>query len=321
ELSDLNAQDSAEESDPKNLESLLEENLREHLNNNSKPRNEHSGRRRLISNLLIVAGLLLIAVPLVMTYINTKRNEAIIDEFMRQSEQAIQEAGMLADENVEDFYVQPGASQNISSEGVTEAAALTGEAITSGTDSGDTSSDNTSKGTTVTNGAVSEAAPTPVPKGSQASSKTPSKPKPPSTSIMSKEEITKRMTGVLIIKKINLRMIIMDGVDKETLRVAAGRMPNTGKLGEIGNCVLAGHRSYTFGKYFNRLDELDVGDEITVQMKDKTLTYKVYKKLIVTPDDFSITNQTDKDKVLTLFTCHPIVVASHRLVIHAKLVE
>lgn len=126
------------------------------------------------------------------------------------------------------------------------------------------------------------------------------------------------MTGVLIIEKINLKMIIMDGVDEETLRVAAGRMPGTGKFDEIGNVVLAGHRSYTFGKYFNRLDELEPGDRIVVQTKDKKLEYEVYRKHVIEPDDLSILEQSETEKILTLFTCHPVVIANKRLVVHAR---
>lgn len=143
-------------------------------------------------------------------------------------------------------------------------------------------------------------------------------PTPEKKSKMSKEEIQKRMIGVLIISKINVKMVIMDGVDDDTLRVAAGRLPDTGNFDEIGNCVLAGHRSYTFGKYLHRLNELKEGDKITVQTKEKTLNYTVYKSLIIEPDDFSIIESNDTEKILTVFTCHPPGIGSHRLVVHAK---
>ncbi len=144
---------------------------------------------------------------------------------------------------------------------------------------------------------------------------------PPNNPTMSKDEIKSRMTGVLMIDKIDLRMVMMDGVDEATLRVAAGRMPETNKPDEVGNCVLAGHRSYTFGKYFNRLDELELGDEIIIKTKDKDLKYEVFKKFIVEPDDFSITDKDGNNKILTLFTCHPVAVATHRLVVQANQIE
>jgi len=134
---------------------------------------------------------------------------------------------------------------------------------------------------------------------------------------MSKEEMLKRTTGILIIPKIDVQMLIMDGVDDDTLRVAVGRLPNTDNFDEVGNCVLAGHRSYTFGKYLNRLNELDIGDKITIRTKNKTLNYTIYATKIIEPDDFSIIEKNGTDKILTVFTCHPPGVGSHRLVVQA----
>lgn len=235
------------------------------------------GARKWISALLIACGLLLILVPFIITQVNTRRSDDIIDQFLREAQQAMADSESIMDEDI----VLPVSDE------VPEPA--------------DT--------------ALPE--PTAEPDPGTASGDTPA-PAPTKKPLMSKEEIQRRMTGVLIIDKIDLRMIIMDGVDEETLRVAAGRMTETGNFDEIGNVVLAGHRSYTFGKYFNRLDELEPGDKIVVQTKTKTLEYEIYKKHIIEPDDLSILKQSDSEKILTLFTCHPVVVASHRLVVHAK---
>lgn len=245
--------------------------------------------RRILSNCLIGIGILLIAVPFIITRINTQRNDDIIDEFLTQAEQAANEAEDISNEVIEP--VEASANQT----DATSTSVETPEA-TPDTEAVDEPSGNADPG--IAANPVSDKKP-----------------------LMSKEEIKKRMTGVIIIEKIDLRMVIMDGVDEETLRVSAGRMPGTSKLDEIGNCVLAGHRSYTFGKYFNRLDELEAGDQVTIKTLDKTLKYEVFKKFIVEPDDFSITDKNDTDKILTLFTCHPVAIATHRLVIQAKQVE
>lgn len=246
----------------------------ENHSNETQKQKDHA--RKWISILLIIVGVLLIMVPLIMTYINSKRNEAIIDQFLKEAQQVSAEDIVVPvlDETPEPEETQM-ESPEPSGEEETEESAQDVESTPSATSA---------------------------------------KKKP----LMSAEEIQRRMTGVLIIKKINLKMIIMDGVDEETLRVAAGRMPETGNFDEIGNVVLAGHRSYTFGKYFNRLDELEPGDKIVVQTKGKTLEYEVYKKHIIEPDDLSILEQGDTEKILTLFTCHPVVIANKRLVIHAR---
>ncbi|NLX64834.1 MAG: sortase [Clostridiaceae bacterium] len=224
----------------------------------------------------------MILVPAVMTYINTKRNNDVIEEFLKQTEEALSAIGNeevedIGDEEVEVFYIPPEL------------------------------------------GGIGETAPTITP-SSEASreDETLESPVPVKKPRMSKEEMLKRTTGILIIPKIDVEMLIMDGVDEDTLRVAVGRLPYTDNLDEVGNCVLAGHRSYTFGKYLNRLNELDIGDKIIVRTKDKTLNYTIYATKIIEPDDFSIIEKNGDDKILTVFTCHPPGVGSHRLVVQAK---
>lgn len=252
-------------------------------NENRKPK---AGARKIIAALLLAIGLIFILVPLVTTHINTRRNEDIIDQFLKEAEMAMSESSDISSDGKTlpepDIQSEPSATKKPTEDVEVEQPDVS------------TNAEDSSGG---------DDAP------SQPSAKKP---------LMSKEEIQKRMTGVLIIEKINLKMIIMDGVDEETLRVAAGRMPGTGKFDEIGNVVLAGHRSYTFGKYFNRLDELEPGDRIVVQTKDKKLEYEVYRKHVIEPDDISILEQSETEKILTLFTCHPVVIANKRLVVHAR---
>ncbi len=241
--------------------------------------------RGVLSIFLFTAGLLLVLIPLIKTYYNTKRNDDVIEEFLRQSEFVVSELESMEIEDVEQFYIP--SVENL----VTEP---------SYDDPDETP------------------AQTETPAHSETASETPSSPQPTKKLKMTKEEMQKRTTGVLIIPKIDVKMLIMDGTDDATLSVAVGRLTYTDNFDEIGNCVLAGHRIYTVGKYLNRLNELEVGDKITVQTKTKTLNYTIYKSHIIEPDDFSILNRNDKDKILTVFTCHPPGVGSHRLVVHAK---
>ena len=88
-------------------------------------------------------------------------------------------------------------------------------------------------------------------------------------------------------------------------------------IGEIGNCVIAGHRNYSFGKYFNRLNEVEIGDNIYVDTKDATYKYEVYDIIVVEPDDLSVLDNTDEE-IITLYTCTPVVIGTHRLVVKAK---
>ncbi|MBN2220847.1 MAG: class D sortase [Vallitaleaceae bacterium] len=123
--------------------------------------------------------------------------------------------------------------------------------------------------------------------------------------------------GVIRIDKIDLVAPIAEGADEDTLRYSIGHMEETAKLGTIGNAVVAGHRSHSFGIYFNRLDEVEVGDEIVVETEYETITYVVYKTLIVKPEDVSVLRNSSKYRVLTLVTCDPVYNPTHRLIVHA----
>lgn len=123
--------------------------------------------------------------------------------------------------------------------------------------------------------------------------------------------------GTIKIDKIDAKIPILDGATKTNLRVGAGQITGTTKLGEVGNAALAAHRSHTYGRMFNRLDEIEVGDKIQVETKDGTFEYTVYKKLVVEPTDLTVLNRNNKDKVLTLITCTPLYTATHRLIVHA----
>lgn len=124
--------------------------------------------------------------------------------------------------------------------------------------------------------------------------------------------------GIIKIDSINAKLPIAEGVDLETLKFAVGHMPGTAGLGSVGNSVLAGHRSYTFGAFFNRLDEVQVGDKVVVEKSDGTeTTYEVYKTFLVDPTDTSVLNTTSDHKVLTLITCHPEINPDSRLIVHA----
>lgn len=126
--------------------------------------------------------------------------------------------------------------------------------------------------------------------------------------------------GIMLIPKINLKVAIGEGVDMETLKYAVGHFPYTAKPGEKGNFCVAGHRSYSYNEYFNRLDEIKIGDEVILRTIKNEYKYKVYEIRIVEPSEVSVLDKT-KDATLTLVTCTPIRVATHRLIIKGRLIE
>ncbi|MDY3367447.1 class D sortase [Zhenhengia yiwuensis] len=127
--------------------------------------------------------------------------------------------------------------------------------------------------------------------------------------------------GIVSIPKIGVDLMFVEGVSKQALKFAVGHMPGTAMPGEVGNCAIAGHRSYTFGEYFNRLDEVEIGDEIQIAIGKENYTYKVYESFLVEPSEVWVTEPIEDKKVVTLITCHPVVKATHRLIVRGELVE
>ncbi len=127
--------------------------------------------------------------------------------------------------------------------------------------------------------------------------------------------------GKIRMSKIDLDLIILEGASDYELGLGAGHIQETAQPGQIGNCVIAGHRNYTFGSMFNRLGEVELEDEVEIEFMGQEYTYKVEDIKIVTPDDLSVLGQNATDKLLTLITCHPIYTGTHRLIITGRLEE
>ena len=125
--------------------------------------------------------------------------------------------------------------------------------------------------------------------------------------------------GILTIERINLRLPVAEGVDYDTLRITVGRVPQTAQIGDIGNAVIAGHRNYTFGQMFNRLEELEIGDSICFQARNgEVMRFVVFEVAEIYPEDQIAFIQPMHKSVITLYTCTPVRVASHRLLVRAK---
>ena len=125
--------------------------------------------------------------------------------------------------------------------------------------------------------------------------------------------------GLLKISKISLEEAIREGSTSSVLSSALGHMEGTALPGEEGNCCIAGHRNYTFGKYFNRLNEMEIGDLIELETYDANYVYEINDIFVVEPTEVSVLDDFE-GKNLTLITCTPLFVGSHRLIIRATLI-
>lgn len=125
--------------------------------------------------------------------------------------------------------------------------------------------------------------------------------------------------GVLTIEKIDLKMPMADGATSANLKVAAGWVRQTAPIGSTGNAVIAGHRNYDYGSHFNRLGEMEVGDEILYTSKEgESMSFRVYEILEILPGDQEAFVQPEDKAMITLLTCTPIRTATHRLLVRAE---
>lgn len=132
-------------------------------------------------------------------------------------------------------------------------------------------------------------------------------------------EVGGKITAILQIDKIDLKLPVLEGATKANMKHAAAHMKETAPIGEIGNAAIAAHRARTAGRLFNRLNEVGKGDTITVLTSGEEYTYVVYDVSVVEPTDVSVLEGNGDDRILTLITCDPLVNPTHRLIIHAKL--
>lgn len=109
--------------------------------------------------------------------------------------------------------------------------------------------------------------------------------------------------AILEIEALGIRYPVMEGATADNLNVGIGHLAETAGIGDVGNCVLAGHNGSRHGEFFTHLSELAVGDTVTVMNAEGTVfTYVVADSYTVGPCENSIKDQGE-EKELTLFTC------------------
>lgn len=128
--------------------------------------------------------------------------------------------------------------------------------------------------------------------------------------------------GYMSIPKINIRLAIYHGTGEDVLQTGIGHMNGT-KLpigGESTHSVLAAHRGLPSARLFTDVDQLERGDRIYIHVLDEILAYEVDQILpMVDKDDMETLQEALKIEegrdLITLFTCTPYGVNSHRLLV------
>ena len=123
--------------------------------------------------------------------------------------------------------------------------------------------------------------------------------------------------GTIELPQIGVTGDIQQGITLTAINRGPGHWPGTAMPGELGNVVIAGHRT-TYSKPFNRLDALQPGDPVVMTTADGRFTYQVRGIVIVPGEAIDIAEQSYAHTA-TLFACHPPGSARQRIVAKLRL--
>lgn len=125
------------------------------------------------------------------------------------------------------------------------------------------------------------------------------------------------MMGYIDIPKISVHLPIYQDTEESALQAGAGFWLGTSLPtgGPSTHCVLTAHNGLVKAKMFTDLDQLEVGDRFTVSILDRDMTYEVDKIQTTLPDNIEPLYITEGMDYVTLYTCVPYGVNTHRLLV------
>ena len=129
--------------------------------------------------------------------------------------------------------------------------------------------------------------------------------------------------GYITIPKIGVELPVYHGTSDGVLQVAAGHLEGSSlPVGGAGtHAVISAHRGLPSAKLFTNLDELEVGDTFTITVLDRVLTYEVDQISIVLPTETDFLQPVEGKDYVTLMTCTPYGINTHRLLVRGKRIE
>ena len=126
--------------------------------------------------------------------------------------------------------------------------------------------------------------------------------------------------AVLEIPKIKLELPVYYGTNNEQISNGVGVMKETSMPfgGENTHSVMTSHRGLPTAKLFTDLPQLEIGDSFFINVADETLAYKVDQIKVIDPDDFSELQIIPGGDYVTLLTCTPYMVNTHRILVRGE---
>ncbi len=129
--------------------------------------------------------------------------------------------------------------------------------------------------------------------------------------------------GTIEIENIGVNLPIYHGTEESVLQVGIGHLEGTSfPTGTpTTHVALSGHRGLPSAKLFTDLDQMIVGDTFLLHIMDQTFAYQVDNINIVLPEETGGLAIEDGKEYVTLVTCTPYGVNTHRLLVRAKRVD
>lgn len=129
--------------------------------------------------------------------------------------------------------------------------------------------------------------------------------------------------GYLSIPKINVSLPIYHGTEESVLQIGVGHLEGSSFPigGESTHAVLSAHRGLPSSRLFTDLDQLEEGDTFEVTVLDRVLTYEIDNISIVLPQEAEGLLVKEGEDLVTLMTCTPYGINSHRLLVRGRRIE
>lgn len=129
--------------------------------------------------------------------------------------------------------------------------------------------------------------------------------------------------GYISIPKIKINLPLYHSVSEDVLQRSIGHIEGSSFPvgGETSHSMVSGHRGLPSAKLFSELDKLSEGDRWTVSILNETYTYEVDQIRTVEPDDLQFLQLEEGQDLMTLITCTPYGVNTHRLLIRGHRVQ
>jgi sortase A len=119
------------------------------------------------------------------------------------------------------------------------------------------------------------------------------------------------------IPSIGVSEYVVEGTDTASLRKGPGHYPETPLPGDPGTTAIAGHRT-TYGAPFRKIDQVNRGEPITIDMPDGRFVYRVQRTRIVDDQELWVLDGVGYQR-LVLSACHPLYSAAQRIIVFARL--